>query len=282
MKSFFLKLFAVFFCCSVAHADDTAVRRVLMVTQSQGFMHSTVNRNGNPLSYAERVLKELGIRSGKFRVDCTQNVAADFKPELLENYDVVAFYTTGTLPIDPVNLKWFLETWLAEEGHGFLGIHPAADTYADNEPYWDMLGGTFDGHPWTSDSTVTIRVHDGEHPAAKPWGESDSTFVIQDEIYQFRHWQPEKVRVLMSLDMEQTELKKPRHVPILWVKPYGNGRVMHMSLGHREDVWDNPTYQESLIAGIGWLAGDLEGDATPNPELSAEQEELAKRAAWAE
>jgi uncharacterized protein len=62
------------------------------------------------------------------------------------------------------------------------------------------------------------------------------------------------------------------------VKNYGAGRVMHMSLGHREDVWSNPTYQESLLGGIRWLLGQEEGDATPNPEFSAAEEAAAKAA----
>ena len=99
----------------------------------------------------------------------------------------------------------------------------------------------------------------------------------RDEIYQFKNWQPEKVKVLMSLDMAKTDLKKPYHVPILWVKEYGEGKAMHMSLGHREDVWTNPTFMESLLGGIKWMLGETEGDATPNPELSAAEDRLAKQ-----
>jgi type 1 glutamine amidotransferase len=54
---------------------------------------------------------------------------------------------------------------------------------------------------------------------------------------------------------------------------------MHMSLGHREDVWTNPTYQESLLGGIKWILGQEKGDATPNPELSADEEKKAHAAA---
>lgn len=257
--------------------------RILLVTQSGGFQHSTITRKANALSHTERIMTELGIRSGLFRMDCTKNVENDFKPELIKNYDIVMFYTTGKmygdeqkLPIAKDDLDWFLNTWLKEEGHAFLGVHSAADTYEDYEPYWDMIGGSFNGHPWTANATVTLKVHDQSHPAAAPWGEG---VTLKDEIYQFSHWQPEKVRVLMSLDMEKTDLKKPYHVPVLWVKEYGNGRVMHMSLGHREDVWENPTYQESLLGGIRWLTGQVDGDATPNPEVDAKENELAKAAA---
>lgn len=254
-------------------------KRMLFVTQSSGFRHPTVARKTSDYSHTEQIMLQLAVECGDFRVDCTQDVAADFTPELLANYDVVAFYTTGDLPIPEATREWFLNTWLAEEGHGFLGLHAAADTYHGYKPYWDMIGGTFAGHPWGSNTDVVLRLHADDHPAAKPWGAAGVQIPFTDEIYQFKNWQPEKVRVLMSLDMEATEIKKPYHVPVLWVKDYGKGRVMHMSLGHREDVWTNPTYQASLIGGVRWLLGLEAGDATPNPELSAEQEKIAAAAA---
>jgi len=257
-------------------SETTQPVRILLVSQSAGYEHSTVSRKASHLSHTERVMTELGIRSGAFRIDCTQDVETDFTPELLDNYSLVMFYTTGDLPIPQETLDWFLDSWLKEKGHGFLGVHSAADTYNEYEPFWDMIGGTFNGHPWNLETEVTIKVHDSSHPAAAPWGKE---VTLTDEIYQFKHWQPKKVRVLMSLDMEKTEIKKPYHVPILWVKEYGQGRVMHMSLGHREDIWENPQYQESLLGGIRWLSGELEADATPNPQVSADEEAKAKEAA---
>ena len=246
--------------------------RILMVTQSAGFKHGSVTRMEEKLSPAEQVVTELGIRSNLFRVDCTQDAKKDFTKANLQNYDIVWFYTTGDLPIEKADLEYFLSDWLKQKGHGFIGTHSAADTYHNYQPYWDMIGGTFNGQPWGSGETVAITVHDKKHPASKPWGDE---FEIKDEIYQFKNWQPEKVRVLMSLNMAKTKLKQPRHVPILWVKNYGDGKAMHMSLGHNESVWENKTYQESMLGGIKWILNLEEGDATPNPELSAEQEKKA-------
>ena len=268
----------VFAACFAATATAAApvkkTARILFVTQSKGFEHDAVKRQGDRLSHSERVVKELGVRSGLFRVDCTQDCASDFTKERLQHYDIVMFYTSGKLPIDQETLNFFFDDWLRQPGHGFIGTHSAADTYKEYEPYWDMIGGTFDGHPWGSGSTVTITVHDSSHPASKPWGQE---FVIKDEIYKFKNWQPEKVRVLMSLNMAKTEKKAPYHVPICWVKNYGQGKVMHMSLGHREDVWSNATYQDSLLGGIRWIMGLEVGDSSPNPELSAAQEEKARK-----
>jgi hypothetical protein len=269
-------LLVVSLMAASVHADDAAPKknaRILMVTQSAGFKHGAVSRKEGQLSPAERAITELGVSSGLFRVDCTQDVAKDFTKAGLENYDIVFFYTTGNLPIEKEVLEYFFNDWLKRPGHGFIGAHSAADTYHNYQPYWDMIGGTFNGHPWGSGSTVTITVHDTEHPISKPWG---SEFTIKDEIYQFKNWQPEKVRVLMSLNMAKTQLKKPYHVPIAWCKEYGQGKVFHMSLGHNEAVWENPAYMQSMLGGIKWILGHEKGDATPNPELSAAQEAKAK------
>jgi type 1 glutamine amidotransferase len=182
---------------AVAQAEDAPKKtgRILMVTQSAGFKHGSVSRQGDKLSPAEQAVTELGISSGIFRVDTTQDVAKDLTREALDNHDIVFFYTTGDLPIEPGVRDYLFKEWVKQKGHGFIGTHSAADTYHNYEPYWEMLGGTFDGHPWGSGEKVTVTVHDQEHPASKPWGPE---FEIQDEIYKFKHWQPEKVRVLMS------------------------------------------------------------------------------------
>lgn len=253
--------------------------RIFFVTQSKGFQHGSVTRQGGDLSPAEQVMTELGVQSGLFRVTPSQDVEKDFTREVLDSHDIVMFYTTGDLPINEEDRDYFFNEWLKQEGHGFLGVHSATDTYHDYEPYWDMIGGTFNGHPWTSRDTVTITVHDTNHPVTQPWGEE---FEITDEIYQFKHWQPEKVHVLMSLNMAKTELKKPYHVPVAWCKEYGDGRVVYISLGHREDVWTNEKYQESLLGAVKWILRRAEGDATPNPEVSNREEAKAAEAAASE
>jgi len=84
-----------------AAAKDTAKKpaRMLMLTQSKGFKHGSVNRKDGQLAPSERAVTEIGISSNLFRVDCTQDAAADFTKANLQNYDLVFFYTTGDLPI---------------------------------------------------------------------------------------------------------------------------------------------------------------------------------------
>jgi uncharacterized protein len=249
--------------------------RMLFLTYSGTFKHGAVSRKDGKLAPAELTMTELGIKSNLFRVDCTQD-PSELTKEKLQQYQLVMFYTTGPrakFPVKDEDMDYFFKEWLTKKGNGFIGAHSAADTMADYKPYWDMIGGSFNGHPWGSGETVTVTVHEPDHPIAKPWG---SEFTIKDEIYQFKNWQPEKVRVLMSLDMSKTKLKKPYHVPIAWCKEYGEGKAFHMSLGHNEAVWANENYQQSLLGGIKWILNMEKGNATPNPELSKAQDEKAK------
>ncbi len=66
------------------------------------------------------------------------------------------FYTTGDLPFQDDVRDYLFNDWVKQKGHGFIGAHSAADTYHNYEPYWEMLGGTFNGHPWNSNEKVTV------------------------------------------------------------------------------------------------------------------------------
>jgi type 1 glutamine amidotransferase len=266
---------ASFAISAAATAGEPAQKaaRVLMVTQSAGFRHGSVTRKSGELSPAERAITDLGIKSGLFRVDCTQDVKKDFTKERLAAYDIVHFYTTGKLPIPDDTLDYFINDWLKKKGHGFIGSHSATDTYNDDKIYYEMIGGTFNGHPWNAGSQITVTVHDASHPAAKPWGVE---FTIKDEIYQFKNFDSTKVRVLMSMNMAKTPMKKPYHVPIAWVKNWGDGKVFYISLGHQEDIWTNPKYMESILGGVKWILGQEQGDATPNPDLSEKWNQKSK------
>ena len=35
-------------------------------------------------------------------------------------------------------------------------------------------------------------------------------------------------------------------------------------MGHREDVWTNPTFQKVILAGMDWASGKTNMDVTPN------------------
>lgn len=287
----------VFVCGLISTASAAEKARVLMLTQSQGFKHGSVNRDRKDqprleLAPAEVSMTQLGQQTDLFSIFCTQDAAADFTKANLDKTDIVMFYTTGDLPIAKADLDYFLNEWLKKKGHGFIGFHSALDTYKEYQPYWDMIGGTFVGHPWNAGELVTIAVQDTSHPAMKPFGKE---FQIKDEIYWYSHWQPEKVHVLMSLDLEKCQTKgakrkvkegdkeveviEARHVPVSWVKNYGDGKVFVTNLGHNEATWADSRFLEHVTGGLKWILGMEPGDAKPNPEVSKQEEAKALKAA---
>ena len=260
--------------------------RMLFVTQSVGFKHGSVNRKDSPLSPAEIAMKTLGEQTGLFTVDCTQDCAADFTKENLKKYDLVAFYTTLDLPIPEDAKNYFFGEWIYEKGHGVLGFHSAGDTFHNYAPYWDMMGGVFIGHPWNAGTQVTLTNHEPNHPLVASFGPE---FTLKEEIYMYRHWQPAKCRVLLSLDYAKSPLnaggkKGPvintqygAHVPVCWIKTIGDGKLYYNNLGHNESSWANKQYLDSITQAVKWMRGEIECDATPNPEVSKAYEEKTQK-----
>jgi len=231
-------------------------KKLLYVTTAAGFAHSS-----RPLS--RDVVKKLGRDSGEFEAVATDTTEL-IHPQGLEGLDAVMFYTTGgkdAFPLSPAN-RDALIAWV-KSGKAFIGVHSATDTYADWEPYWEMIGGSFDGHPWNAgDPAIGIDVEDPSHPAAiaVPGG-----WKIQDEIYQLKNWSRDKVHVILSMNDASAGKgsRKDKDYAIAWCKNHEKGKVFYTSLGHREDVWTNPVYQEHLLGGILWTLGAAPGDATP-------------------
>jgi type 1 glutamine amidotransferase len=220
---------------------------VLYVTHSAGFKHGI-------LPVSEEILTELGRRSGAFEVTVGKD-ASLLTDRALRDYAAVIFFTTGELPLDDSQKRALME--FVRGGRGFVGIHSATDTFYKWPEYLDLIGGYFDGHPWHEE--VTIRVEDRSHPAT---AHLPPTFRIKDEIYQFKDWSRDRVHVLLSLDASSVDLSKPgirrpdRDFALAWTREVGRGRMFYTALGHDEDVWRDPRFQQHLIGGIRWAIGE--------------------------
>ena len=217
--------------------------RILYLTHSAGFDHQVL-----PLS--EQILTEVGTRSGTLAVTATKDCSL-ISEQGLRGYDGVVFYTTGELPMDEAQKRALME--FVRGGKGFVGIHSATDTFYNWPEYGEMIGGYFDGHPWHQDVRVTIEER--QHPAT---AHLQDGFTIRDEIYQFRNWSRDRVRVLLSLDPASVDLQKngvkrtDRDFALAWTRPFGAGRVFYTALGHEPDVWRDPRFQQHLTGGIEW------------------------------
>jgi len=271
------------FLSSGAQAEENVL--VLFLSKSSGFEHSCIKQeNGNP-SHVDKVLEGISARMGA-KVTSTKD-ASLINAENLKNYEVVIFYTTEDLSIEgsdknPPMAKTGVEELLAwiRAGGGFLGYHCASDTFHRREPtpespYLDMLGGEFINHG--TQFLGNLKVVDQDHPtmANVPQG-----WEIRDEWYVLTNYMKDKMHVLALLDpsghlrtenpldeegkKRQADMYSMPSYPVIWCSTEGEGRVYYNAMGHREDVWDNPTFQQTVIDAIHWARGEGPADAEPN------------------
>ncbi len=285
----------------IGHLDaaDSKPLKVFFLTQSGGFQHSVVKRPAiDKLSMAEEIVTQIGKDSGVFTVQCSKD-ATLITADLLKDMDVVMFYSTGNIlgKNEPVKSKTPDEEWVQKNepipftedtwnafdgwlksGKAMVGIHSATDTGGNFKPFHSLINGSFAGHPWNSGNDVVFTNHEPSHPTVAMW---PAEFGFKEEIYQYKNYDMNAVRVLISLNMEKTGLKMPRLVPVSWVRDYEKGRLFYTNLGHNESTWKNPLFQQHVLAGIKWAAKQTDGPAAPNPELQVEIEKRSKAAGYA-
>jgi type 1 glutamine amidotransferase len=195
----------------------------------------------------ETTFMKLSKETGLFNVVCSQNAREEITGDNLKQFDAVFFYTTGELALSDTQKSDLLA--FVKNGKGFGGSHCATDTFYKWSEYGEMIGAYFDGHPWHQ--KIRVIVEDQKHAATKHLGES---FEITDEIYQFMApYAREKLHVLMKLDMDSVKnagKRSDKDNALAWTHDFGKGRVFYTALGHREEVWNDPRFQQHVIGGL--------------------------------
>lgn len=244
--------------------------RVLYLDQSVGWKHAPVARpEGDALAPSETAMIAIGQESGAFTAQVTQD-AREITPERLESVDVLVFYVTGALPISP-------EAWAAVQKRvaagrlGFVGLHSATDADwpydGPGETYARFMGGHFAGHPWTQGTPVRIETLDPDLAVVGMWPVS---FDYAEEIYQHRDYDPERVRVLQTLDFAGTPLRRPYAVPVAWARQIGQGRLFFTNLGHTPSTWDDPRFRKQVVEAVKWTGRRTTGEVEPDPLRQAQ------------
>ncbi len=268
-------------------ADAAPKRKILFFSKSSGYEHSVISwKKGQP-SYAEKILLDLGEKNNwefTFSKD-----GSKFSKDYLNQFDAVFFYTTGDLcapgtdknpPMSKEGKEALFE--YVRSGKGFIGTHSASDTfhtaneankgpdrYANHgdkaDPYVRVLGAEFIIHG--AQQPATNKVIDPKFPGFEKVG---AEFNFQEEWYSLKDFAPD-IHVLTVMDapaMKGDPYKRPPY-PNTWARQEGKGRVFYTAMGHREDVWTNPTFQEILVGGVKWALGDVKADVTPNLQKAA-------------
>lgn len=261
---------------------SAAPKRILFFTKSSGFEHSVITwKNGQP-SHAEKVLVDLGAQNGwefAFSKD-----GSKFSPDYLTQFDAVFFYTSGNLfeagtdkqpPMTAAGRQALFD--YVRSGKGFIGTHAASDSFhTDNEsqkgpdryvnhgkkadPFVGFLGGEFIKHG--AQQVATNTVTDPRFPGFERIGPK---FAFHEEWYSLKDFNPDihALTVIDAPSMKGEEYDRPAY-PLTWARQEGKGRVWYTAMGHREDVWTNPIFQQILVGGIKWVLGEKNARVEPN------------------
>jgi type 1 glutamine amidotransferase len=122
-----------------------------------------------------------------------------------------------------------------------------------------MIGGEFISHG--NQQPARMRVVDQKFPGFVRL----VSFQIHEEWYALKNFAPD-LHVILAQDntgMRDWQYQRA-DFPATWARKHDKGRVFYTSMGHREDVWENPIFQLLLMGAFSWATGQVEADVAPN------------------
>jgi len=221
---------------------------VLVFSRTAAFRHDSI-------AAGITAIQQLGA-ANNFSVTATEDPAA-FTDANLAQYEAVVFLLTTGDVLDDTQQGAF-ERYIAD-GHGYVGIHSAADTEYNWPWYGGLVGAYFLSHPAIQQATIKVadRVFPGMAGLPQRW-------VRTDELYNYQTNPRGKVHVLATLD-ETTYAPGTGAMgfdhPISWTQEYGGGRSFYTGLGHTIASYSEPLFRQHILGGIQWAAGVVPGDA---------------------
>jgi uncharacterized protein len=289
-----VSLVAALLLTSCATNTQTAPKKILFFSKSSGYEHDMIKQKDGQPSKAEKILMELGEKNN-IQFTFTKDGSV-FTPENIAQYDAFFFYTTGDLtepgsdknpPMSKEGKAAFLDA--IAHGKGFIGTHSASDTfhspggkehgparYIDDgtnaDPYVKMMGGEFIIHG--SQQRARQICVDKKFPGMSAVTDD---FGPLEEWYSLKDFAP-NLHVLLVQDTSNMDKSgnnkhaydRPNY-PSTWARMYGKGRVFYTSMGHRDDVWSNPVFQQVLVGGMDWALGRVKARVSPNIRKAAPQ-----------
>lgn len=189
------------------------------------------------------VLEEVMKKSGRFDITRVEKDLDALLPDRIAPYDLIVFYwTVGE--IKDAQRDGLLNH--VAKGKGFVTLHSGADSFRGNEKYREFIGGHFRTHP--AYRTFHVSMTDfafKQHPITKGIKE----YLTTDEQYVLEYGYTKDLTILAN------GLYEGKLMPVMWVKPWGKGRVFYYSQGHDARAVKQPMVQKIFLRGAQWAAG---------------------------
>ncbi|MEO5742735.1 MAG: ThuA domain-containing protein [Vicinamibacterales bacterium] len=242
-------------------------RKLLVIESLEGMSHNTI-----PLTNV--MIQRMGEKTGAWTTVFSNDLNNLRYPKVKE-YDAIFLNSiVGEFLPDPA-MRADLVRYV-NEGGGIGGIHGTPWASRNWDEFAEMIGAQ--SAPHRIENGV-LKVYDKDNPIVRPFNYEDLPF--REEYYRFEdqgngrlRW--DKVRVLLIVDLDEkvpastdkpwTGYKRPDRVyPVAWIREYGKGRVFYNSMGHMNETFMKPEIVGHFLAGMQYILGDIDANATPNP-----------------
>lgn len=126
-----------------------------------------------------------------------------------------------------------------------MAIHCAMHSYraAAVDDWREFLGVTSTRH--TRQHNISVKIADAQHPALN--GFKPDWVTPRDELYVIDKVWPNAKALATAVSPDDQ-----REYPLVWVNEYGGARVFGTTLGHGNDTWQDPVFQDLLVRGFKW------------------------------
>jgi type 1 glutamine amidotransferase len=234
-------------------------------------------RNNHDWRSTTPFLRKTLEATGRFDVRVTEEPAGLTEATLSSYGVVVSDYNGPRLGAAAENaLDKFVRS-----GKGIVLVHAASYAFGSLElladyqkrtgkfePAWTEYG-KLAGAVWSADNPKTghgarhvfdVKITRRDHPVTRDLPE---TLRASDELYHsFRMTDP--FDLLASAFDAPEKNGTGKDEPLIWVKPWGQGRVFHTALGHDVAAMMEPAFLLPFVRGVEWAAtGEVRNAATP-------------------
>jgi len=165
------------------------------------------------------------------------------RPDWAKGYDIVIHNECLANVDDPKYIRNITEGHRG--GPPAVVIHCAMHSYrsATIDDWREFLGVTTRRH--TAQFAIPVKVSAADHPAMK--GFKADWVTPMDELYVIEKMWPKTTALATAVSPEdKTEYA------LAWTSEYSGARVFGTTLGHGNDTWADPVFQDLLVRGIKW------------------------------
>ncbi|MBB3954452.1 ThuA domain-containing protein [Novosphingobium sediminicola] len=249
------------------------MKKLLIIADVQtGWHHDSIN-------HAMGVIEQMGREHGEWatviRTDSqlitkapivgqgTRYAGKPVNARNLDQFDAVFYLGSGAGALSDQQ-KADLLSFVKQDGKGFIAGHAATVAYYEWPEFTQMIGAFMESEFRVD--TMQIINEDPTFPGA---GVFPKSFAYTDQFPVMRMpFSSKDAHVILRLDPskmtpQQRKTRADDDFPLVWAKSYGKGRVYNLTIGHQEQVWDDPKFREMAHQGIRWALGLVDAKVDP-------------------